>query len=157
MDIDEITEIQTTYVSVIATGILDRYNLVDVKYGTEHVASSTDEHTKVVSAWLGLRNFPENDRHFLNWIAVPIDKHGFVIKKDSQEHIDKFNATPNNYSNTIHGEIAAEEFMKHQTDLDEVEKVLVQLTLSRVWTGLNAIIEGEKFTFRRLNWLENCV
>lgn len=152
---EALADLLTTNMLIIANSIKQKYNLIDIKYGFNHVASSGEDFVKTMSAILGLQinNLKDNDLNYLCWIAVPIDESNYVIKVDGQKQLNKLRSDPESgIFNSADGDAARFEYMQSQTEIDDVEEVLGKIAYSRVSSGMYAIINnGVKY--RRLSYL----
>jgi hypothetical protein len=152
MNREECESILSQNMSKIAASLKKKYNLLDIKHGFDHVASSHEVHVKMITPLFGLNTaeLSEDDLIFLCWVAVPIDDCDYVIKVDSRERSAKLNSSAKAV-NRIDRMFAADEYMKGETEIDEVEQLLIQRTGTYVFAG-SAIFDN-KIEYRRLGWL----
>jgi len=162
MNKQEINEILHKNMPIIADSLKKKFNMIDIKHGFSHVASSNEEFVITISALLGLNidNLPNDDLTYLCWVAIPIDESDYVIKVDSEEKKKLFNSTPYKL-NEPEFELVAFEYMQGQTEIDEVEWFLNRSLAkiknrpsSQVFSGMYKIKDNDIF-YRRLSYLSS--
>ncbi len=153
MDTKKVETIISDQMKIFSDAIAQEFDLIGIKFGCSHVASSEEEYVKLIATMVGLQMqvTPDDDTNYMCWLGIPIDDSDYVIKKDEEKWSKKLKSTPNAYANTVEGEIAMSEYMSHQTEIDEVEQHLMQRIGTYVFSG-SAVVDND-VKYRRIGWL----
>ncbi len=138
--------------SKLALNIKEKYNLIGIKWGHEQVQSSVDKSVHTIASMLGYSSAEENasgDTTFLCWTAVPVDDDNYCIKPDSDKVAEALFMHPSNSTARLLGEL---KYQRHLTSIDTVAEYISKLMESRVFPGMNVIMEGG-IKYRQLFWL----